>query len=1578
MISRDRDEGDESAVTTGLLSLNDDIVEVSGTTVDTEKPDEDLVPAQHHITSTNNNVSITASQSSKLRFAAGSGSAQVAPLPLPRTEDFHVGKILGSNHLTDAAQPPAVLHEEEASYIPVALAREHLAKVVADMHAMKDEQALKIASIMERYKAIEVDTQAHYESYVKELKSKAKRKIEDEKRKFAALESASAEQQAQASAEKASLLVQHEQEKLLHEQQRQQWRESLESSLQQHEDAMAHCHLLVENELIRVSQVHDLDTDTKLEHLRNELVMCWEDAKSESGRMVMQLDQLRKELLVKEKAFLRRVQQMQAAFDTELETLQCLNTVVNRVVDMAQQQSQRRKTQELTHQISRLESEMKEAAHRESSLQQRLQQARERFEGIERAAVVDAMEFLIQTLEVRPVTPPKPVIQAPAIAAEMMTTSIQTDEEEKQQDLALTTLPLSQVQYESQVERLRERNLEILHSKARLKAQKAELQSLLKKKNAAKAQIKSWLASFQQEHGREPVIEDKAQVKDLYLLFKVSEEAYNSKKDEVALLKARHHERVLEIDTITQWQALRDTMVKSSVCTEFTGEFAGFLLESTSRGSSASSSGSRPVSSSLSTRRAETEEIVLDRGSEALEHELALLRQELAAVKQANAVEKGDHNDDDSSEAKDETVESGPEGVSPEEPEADMQFGEVESGDFMDAPVRAEDAAQAQEDSQAQVSEVLPKSQSQEALERQEDELRRSMLLAHEQEQQQGLVATATETEQQRTSLQTTIAQLALEIDQRKDEKSKLEKEIEQLRLHLELMELNHDHDHNIDMDNDEYQQRQSIHYHGDFESDEKPSARGREEQTKRRASQNTFFDDEEEVESDGEDGSEERVPEQGAKSPARVPDDEELPGTTEDSEDSEDSDEEDESLDQESAADAKDSSYNMPQMEKQEEEEKDPESPDEKDDFMTILHLISIIRDSVEQGKAQFNKGDKAKCYQTYLKSSEKCVEELRNMHQSRREDVAAFKSALSEAARLPAARGSMFLRKQLDLLLADCEKRLKDREERAAARRKAQLERSMAASAAKQAIAERPPTAKQSPVKQPPSVKKSHKKATPPDLGSDSVDNSNSVSPTKSSAGANSSATATPVGGKVLEEYKQKLKALEAKAKSDKVKITQLEASLAKAETQLSSGGSGGNSNSGGGANSAVLERKMGEMEKKHKHALEDAEKSLKKEIGSLSQQLQAAQSKSQALQDQVLQSQKELSLLGGKATQLSKLEDEMVTLKQQAAQAATFSEELTTTKAQLGKLETSYKEEQSLRKKYYNMIEDMKGKIRVYARCRPMSSSELERGCLSCVKFVDEYSLELETSRGPKPFAFDQVFSPASSQDQVFEDTKNLLQSAIDGYNVCIFAYGQTGSGKTFTMTGTETMPGLSPRAIHHLFQIAEDAKSNHTITFQAFMLELYNDNLIDLFHLVDVGHDREAALAGAQKLEIKKNDKGMVFVSNSTMKPCTSAQQTLKLFEAANKKRQVGSTKMNAESSRSHSVFSILVENYNKTTKATSIGKLSLVDLAGSERAGKTGATAERLKEAQAINKSLSGALRNGDCVWLVMMMMVMGL
>ena len=91
---------------------------------------------------------------------------------------------------------------------------------------------------------------------------------------------------------------------------------------------------------------------------------------------------------------------------------------------------------------------------------------------------------------------------------------------------------------------------------------------------------------------------------------------------------------------------------------------------------------------------------------------------------------------------------------------------------------------------------------------------------------------------------------------------------------------------------------------------------------------------------------------------------------------------------------------------------------------------------------------------------------------------------------------------------------------------------------------------------------------------------------------------------------------------------------------------------------------------------------------------------------------------------------------------------------------------------------------------------------------------------------------------------------------------------------------------------------------------------------------------------------------------TLKDAASADELMELFNAGNEMRHVGATKMNAESSRSHSIFSILIEVYNKQTRKTSTGKLSLVDLAGSERVGKTGASAERLKEAQSINKSLS--------------------
>lgn len=112
-----------------------------------------------------------------------------------------------------------------------------------------------------------------------------------------------------------------------------------------------------------------------------------------------------------------------------------------------------------------------------------------------------------------------------------------------------------------------------------------------------------------------------------------------------------------------------------------------------------------------------------------------------------------------------------------------------------------------------------------------------------------------------------------------------------------------------------------------------------------------------------------------------------------------------------------------------------------------------------------------------------------------------------------------------------------------------------------------------------------------------------------------------------------------------------------------------------------------------------------------------------------------------------------------------------------------------EQQARKKLHNDMEDLKGKIRVYVRIRPFSKSEQQRGCEESV-FKDGKMTVLLKGLGGDPNAkkyydFDQVFGGSmeegNSQADIFKDTKHLMQSVVDGYNVCIFAYGQTGAGK-----------------------------------------------------------------------------------------------------------------------------------------------------------------------------------------------------
>ena len=131
-------------------------------------------------------------------------------------------------------------------------------------------------------------------------------------------------------------------------------------------------------------------------------------------------------------------------------------------------------------------------------------------------------------------------------------------------------------------------------------------------------------------------------------------------------------------------------------------------------------------------------------------------------------------------------------------------------------------------------------------------------------------------------------------------------------------------------------------------------------------------------------------------------------------------------------------------------------------------------------------------------------------------------------------------------------------------------------------------------------------------------------------------------------------------------------------------------------------------------------------------------------------------------------------------------------------------------------------------------------------------------------------------------------------------------------------------------------------------RASYLELYNEEIRDLLKK-DVKN----------RLELKEDPESGVYVKDLSSFVVKSVQEINQIFSAGTKNRTVGATLMNADSSRSHSIFSVIVEQSGTVGGETqmAMGKLNLVDLAGSERQAKTGATGNRLKEATKINMSL---------------------
>ncbi|XP_034676295.1 kinesin-like protein KIN-14R isoform X2 [Vitis riparia] len=286
-----------------------------------------------------------------------------------------------------------------------------------------------------------------------------------------------------------------------------------------------------------------------------------------------------------------------------------------------------------------------------------------------------------------------------------------------------------------------------------------------------------------------------------------------------------------------------------------------------------------------------------------------------------------------------------------------------------------------------------------------------------------------------------------------------------------------------------------------------------------------------------------------------------------------------------------------------------------------------------------------------------------------------------------------------------------------------------------------------------------------------------------------------------------------------------------------------------------------------------------------------------------------------------------------------------------AECDDLKLKYSEEQEKRKKLYNQIQEAKGNIRVFCRCRPLSKEEGASGHATIVDFTAAKDGELAMLTGgstKKIFKFDRVYTPNDDQVDIFADASPMVISVLDGYNVCIFAYGQTGTGKTFTMEGTNKNRGVNYRTLEQLFKIAEERKEIFTYTISVSVLEVYNEQIRDLL----------ATSPTSKKLEIRQATEGVHHVPGIVEAKVENIKEVWDVLQAGSNGRAVGSNNVNEHSSRSHCMLCIMVRAKNLMNGECTNSKLWLVDLAGSERLAKTEVQGERLKEAQNINRSLS--------------------
>jgi len=275
-------------------------------------------------------------------------------------------------------------------------------------------------------------------------------------------------------------------------------------------------------------------------------------------------------------------------------------------------------------------------------------------------------------------------------------------------------------------------------------------------------------------------------------------------------------------------------------------------------------------------------------------------------------------------------------------------------------------------------------------------------------------------------------------------------------------------------------------------------------------------------------------------------------------------------------------------------------------------------------------------------------------------------------------------------------------------------------------------------------------------------------------------------------------------------------------------------------------------------------------------------------------------------------------------------------------------------------HNRVMQLSGNIRVFVRVRPLipieqkfpqdhastsvpslsllASRPSSRGphcdslgnsaaMFQTISFPDEEAIDV--TQPPKylicgnktwRYYFDRVFGPSHTQEDVWTASEPLIQSAVDGFPVCMFAYGQTGSGKTHTMIGDKENPGLIPRSVKKVFNAKREMEMNpkFCVSIKVELLEISKHEVRDLL-------DTRSGPDG-QLIELRVNSK----TTGNILASPDDQDQVAKILELAQRRRC-----MKATESNSHLLFTIHFEVNSDSESSNRKGCLRIVDLAGSE-------------------------------------------